>query len=97
MRLGVELGEIIAAGILKAPLALFCTYKGRQLSATLRPDGSVDFDGTAYESCSQAAETARGTAPGRRMNTNGWSFWRYDDRGAARQLTHARGAFLAAR
>jgi len=82
MRLGVELGEIIAAGILKAPLALFCTYKGRQLSATLRPDGSVDFDGTA---------------PGRRMNTNGWSFWRYDDRGAARQLTHARGAFLAAR
>jgi len=39
------------------------------------------FQGTKYKTCSSAADFARGTVTGRRMNTNGWVFWQYRDEG----------------
>lgn len=94
---GVALSELIAAGALKAPLALFRRYKGRQMEAMLLPDGKVQFAGATYDTCSTAAENARGTVTGRRMNTNGWTFWQYDDDGVKRELAYARARFVRER
>jgi hypothetical protein len=76
--LGVTLADLLAAGYLTAPLALFRQYKGRRMQATLLPDNKVEFEGKIYDSCSTAAEVARSTVTGRRMNTNGWMFWQYE-------------------
>jgi Restriction Enzyme Adenine Methylase Associated len=71
----VTLQDIIAAGLLSPPLALFRKYRGTKLTAQLLPNGKVEYHGHTYDSCSTPAELARGTITGRRMNTNGWSFW----------------------
>lgn len=92
---GVSLQQIVQSGLLAAPLKLFRKYKGRSLQAILRSDGTVEFDGQSFASCSTAAEHARGTVTGRRMNTNGWSFWQYTDGdGKSRELQHARNLYL---
>lgn len=91
---GVMLGQLIEAGFLKAPLALFREYKGRQLDATLLPNGNIKFGGKTYDTCSQAAEQARSTVTGRKMNTNGWRFWQYEDGGVNREIAHARQRYL---
>ncbi len=77
---GVSLPDLIAAGLLAPPLRLFRRYKGQEIEALLMPDGKVEFQGTLYDSCSTAAEIARGTMTGRRMNTNGWTFWQWLDK-----------------
>jgi len=92
---GVTLGQLISSGFLKAPLTLFRKYKGHELNATLLPDGSVEFGGQTYESCSLAAGEARGSVTGRLMHTNGWKFWQYDEGGVKRELDYARQQFLA--
>jgi hypothetical protein len=72
-----SLADVIAAGLLMPPLPLFRRYKGAKLEASLLPDARVEFKGTVYDTCSAAAEMARGSITGRRMNTNGWTFWQY--------------------
>jgi hypothetical protein len=68
------------------------------MEAKLLPDGAVEFDGTRFDSCSTAAETARSTITGRKMNTNGWSFWQYQDaNGKTLTLFDARERFLKAK
>jgi predicted type IV restriction endonuclease len=95
---GVRLADVIGAGILSPPVKLFRKYKGRQLEATLLPDGGVEFQGTRYRTSSTAAEVARGTITGRKMNTNGWSFWQYvGGDGQARELIAARNEFLSSK
>jgi hypothetical protein len=74
---GVALADLITAGILSPPLALFRKYKGRRLEATLLPVGAVEFQGQRYDTCSAAAEAARASITGRTMHTNGWTFWQY--------------------
>jgi hypothetical protein len=92
----VNLLDIIGAGLLTVPLALFCKYRGTKLQATLLPDGKVEFQGATYDSCSLAADLARGTITGRRMNTNGWIFWQYiGPDGKVNVLADARKRFLA--
>ena len=54
-------------------------YKGTDLESSLLPDGAVEFRGTSYDSCSSAAEQARASVSGQRMNTNGWVFWQFLD------------------
>jgi hypothetical protein len=78
-RFGVALADIIAAGLLSTPVRLFREYRGQLMEATLRPDGGVEFQGKRFDSCSTAAEFARSTITGRRMNTNGWQFWQFLD------------------
>jgi hypothetical protein len=82
----VTLLQLIAAGLLPAPTNLTRKYKGRVLEATLLADGSVEFEGVRYDSCSSAAAHARGTVSGRPMATNGWDFWLFSD-GDGRRLT----------
>jgi predicted type IV restriction endonuclease len=92
-----SLGDLIGAGLLKPPVRLFRKYKGHMLEATLESDGSVTFGGTAYKTCSTAAEVARSTVTGRKMNTNGWSFWQFEDgAGKKHELDTVRKAYLAA-
>lgn len=92
--ISVSLVDLIAGHVLRPPLRLFRKYKGHVLEATLQADGKVAFQGEAFDSCSSAAETARKTVTGRRMNTNGWSFWQYEDGdGKKRTLDHARARF----
>lgn len=81
---GVQVKDLIAAGLITPPLALEKTYKGHRLTATIREDGSILFDGRAYASLSTAAGMARKTiigAPEGRdyPQTNGWTFWRFRD------------------
>jgi predicted type IV restriction endonuclease len=91
-----KLADIIAAGLLTPPVRLFRKYKGKVMEATLLPDGSVEFEGTRYNTCSMAADTARSTITGRKMNTNGWVFWQYaDSNGKTFELIEARGRYLA--
>lgn len=92
----VALADLIAAGLLQIPCRLFRKYKGHQLEATLQPDGKVKFGENGYDSCSTAAEVARGTVTGRRMNTNGWVFWQFEGADGRRQiLDELRRKFVA--
>jgi hypothetical protein len=89
---GRTLAEIIRAGLLAPPLKLFRRYKGKRLEATLLADGAVEFQGQRYTTCSAAAEAARATVSGKKMNTNGWTFWRYEGAGGKKHtLAEARG------
>jgi hypothetical protein len=91
----VTLEQVIQAGLLRTPLKVFRKYKGKVMQATVQADGSVEFDGQKFASCSSAAEHARSTVTGRKMNTNGWTFWQYtDENNKKRELVHARECFL---
>ena len=93
---GVSLADLIRAGLLKTPARLFCTYKGHALEARLLGDGTVEFEGRKYASSSAAGEAARATVTGRKMNTNGWSFWQVEgDGGKPQTLEQVRKAHLA--
>ncbi len=90
-----NLKDVIGAGLLMPPLTLFRKYRGTKLEAILLVDGRVEFSGAAYDSCSTAAETARGSITGRKMHTNGWVFWQYvGSDGRVYLLSEARAQFL---
>jgi predicted type IV restriction endonuclease len=92
----VRLADLIAASLLSPPVRLFRKYKGKMMEATLLPDGAVEFGQVRYRTCSTAAETARSTITGRKMHTNGWSFWQFlDTEGKTSTLAAVRKAFLA--
>lgn len=96
--MGVSLQDLIADGLLRPPLKLSRHYKGRDLDAMLHKDGTVEFQGKRYASCSTAATTARGTVIGGQPHTHGWKFWRF--RGADGQLValdQVRTGFIKAR
>jgi predicted type IV restriction endonuclease len=91
-----NLQDLIGAGLLTPPLRLFRKYKGKLMEARLLPQGTVEFEGQTFNTSSSAAEFARSTVTGRKMQTNGWSFWQYLD-AAEKTLTlyDAREKFLA--
>lgn len=81
-RPGVQISDLITARLIQPPLELEKHYRGVRLTATVQQDGSIVFDGQAYNSLSTAAGMARksiiGAPPGRKYpQTNGWTFWRY--------------------
>ena len=95
VKYGAALQDVIGASVLSAPCPLFRKYKGKMMDATLRLDGKVEFEGVVYDTCSSAAEFARSTVTGRKMNTNGWSFWQFTDNdGKKKTLFDARQRFL---
>jgi len=53
------IGNLIHAGLIRAPFRIEREYKGVHLSGLVRPDGKVEFDGQAYDSLSTAAGMAR--------------------------------------
>ena len=96
--LGISLADVIGAGILSPPVPLFRRYRDRDMKAILLPDGSVEFEGTVYRTCSTAPEHVRGTVTSGNMNTNGWTFWQYrDGDGKPKERSAARNEFLVRR
>ena len=98
---GTTVGDLIEAGLIRPPLRLEREYKGVQVTATVRPDGKVEFDRQAYDSLSTAAGMARksvvGAPAGREYpQTNGWIFWMYADEAAGelREIDHLRQSYL---
>jgi hypothetical protein len=80
----VTLRDLISSGTVRPPLDIETTYKGHRLVARIEANGSVTWDGTAYDSISIAGAMARksivGAPPGREYPpTNGWTFWRFKD------------------
>jgi hypothetical protein len=97
-RYAASLLDIIGAKVIAVPCALFKVYKGKTMTATLLPDGKVEFEGVAYDTCSSAAEAARSTVTGQKMNTNGWTFWQITDKdGTNKTLDDIRQRFLETR
>jgi hypothetical protein len=70
---GVELSDLIGAGLLEEGLTLHARRKrleGR--TATVLPDGAIDVDGVRYSTPSGAARAVAGSSE------NGWGFWLVD-------------------
>jgi len=95
-------GNLVQAGLIRTPFRIEREYKGVHLTALVRPDGKVEFDGQVYDSLSTAAGMARksvvGTPAGRPYpQTNGWTFWMYSDEdgGELREIDHLRQNYLA--
>lgn len=99
----VSLRDLIRAELIHPPLVLQKTYKGRELTARVELDGRVSFDGTSYNSLSISAGTARasivGSPPGRKyIETNGWTFWQFqDDDGRLKPMDALRQRYAARR
>jgi hypothetical protein len=98
------IANLIQAGIIRTPLRLEKEYKGVHLTAVIRQDAKIEFDGQAYDSLSTAAGMARKSVVGAPAGqpfpqTNGWTFWLYSDAegGALREVNHLRQQFLAQR
>ncbi|PWU08145.1 MAG: restriction endonuclease [Terriglobia bacterium] len=80
--LEVRLTDLIAAGLINAPLGLEKEYKGVHLKAVVQTDGTVLLDSISYDSLSTAGGMARksviGSPPDRAYpQTNGWTFWKF--------------------
>jgi hypothetical protein len=91
---GIALADLIRAGILSSPLRLFRKYKGQLVEASVLSDGAVEFQGQSYRTSSAAAEAARKSITGKRLNTNGWTFWQYQSAdGKTLTLADARKRF----
>ena len=95
-------GDLIEAGLIRPPFRIEREYKAVHLTAAVRPDGKVEFDGQVYDSLSTAAGMARksvvGAPAGRPYpQTNGWTFWMYSDEdgGELREIDHLRQSYLA--
>ena len=92
---GVSLTDLLQNNLISAPLKLFKKYKGVDLEAIVQRDGTVEFKGQTFTSCSSAAEHARGSVIGGKPNTNGWTFWQFRAMdGRVVQLDQPRQAFL---
>ena len=61
------------AEYISTPMLLRARFKGEILTARVRRDGTVRFDGKVYTSPSMAAATAC-----KRRTCNGWTFWQYE-------------------
>lgn len=82
---GIEVQNLIEAGIIHAPFNIEVKFKKQEFSASIQADGSILFQGKKYDSLSVAAGMARNIANGpppdgrKYWQTNGWSFWKYRD------------------
>jgi hypothetical protein len=94
-RYEVTLKQLLDAGLIKPGTQLHQRYLGRDVTATVEPDGRVRVGTEVYNSLSIAAGVARvavkGPPPdGRRYyQTNGWTFWEYADADGKRQPIEA--------
>jgi len=91
---GPSLQELIAAGILKPPITLVRTYKGKELSASILPTGQVRVGKVDYDSPSTAAVAAMRDITGIERTANGWDFWQVPTPDGARM---ALGSFRRAK
>jgi hypothetical protein len=76
----VKLSDLVLAGVVPAGSSLSKTYLTVDLTAFVREDARVEFNGATYSSLSAAGEAARifvlGNAAGTTSTqTDGWGFW----------------------
>ncbi len=67
-------GAPVLAKYANRPARLRRRYKGKLLTARVRPDGSIRFAGEVFNSPSLAARAAAG----RQSAMSGWHFWSYE-------------------
>jgi len=65
-------GEAVLATYIKGPIKLKAKFKGENIAARVRKDGTISLRGRRYSSPSLAAEAVCKRA------SNGWMFWRYE-------------------
>ena len=56
--------NLIEAGLIRPPFRIEREYKAAHLTAVVRPDGKVEFDGQVYDSLSTAGGMARKSVSG---------------------------------
>jgi hypothetical protein len=98
----ITIGNLIQAGLIRTPLRIERKYRDVHLTAVVRQDGKVEFDGRGYDSVSTAAGMARKSVVGAPSGqpfpqTNGWKFWMYSDDGVLREIDQLRQSYLAQR
>ena len=94
---GGTLADLIAAGVLKPPVQLMRTYKGKELGATILPTGKVRVGKDEFDTPSSAAVAAIAQMTGKEPQTNGWDFWQVPTSDGTRvALATYRGAKLGA-
>lgn len=107
---GVNLSDLVGAGLLPAGGKIRARYKGADFVATVRPDGNLVLRGRLFVSLrrggsplSTAAGFAMSTvrqdpAGGKMPAADGWLFWKYvDANGHRRPLAELRRQFLGQR
>jgi hypothetical protein len=97
--LGFRKSEVIPLllreGLLTAGMRIVGDYRGHELTASITPDGRIDFRGAVYSSPSAAGAAAKQFVSGKFLATDGWSFWHYVDGGAKVNLSVARQKYLS--
>jgi hypothetical protein len=84
-RYDVAVKDLLDAQLIRPGAELRKRYLGRNLSATVEPDGRVRFEDEVYNTLSVAAAAARVSVKGpppdgrRYYQTNGWTFWECED------------------
>jgi len=94
-RYDVTVKQLLDAGLIGTGTQLHQRYLGREVTATVEPDGRIQVGGEVYNSLSIAGGVARAgvkgpPAGGRRYyQTNGWTFWQYTDASGKQQPMEA--------
>jgi hypothetical protein len=103
-RYDVTVKDLLDAGLIQPGARLRQRYLGQDVSAMVEPDGRVRFGDEVYKSLSIAAGEARVAVKGppqdgrKRWQTNGWTFWEYEDEGGkTRPLEALREQYLRER
>ncbi|MFO1077113.1 MAG: type I restriction enzyme HsdR N-terminal domain-containing protein [Planctomycetota bacterium] len=79
---GNDLLALIESGVLRPPVTLSRTYKGKNLSGTVLGNGKVRVGSVDHESLSRAAVAVIASMTGKEQPTNGWDFWRVEHQGS---------------
>lgn len=69
-----RVADLLAAGLIDDGTILTLRYRGVEHTATVSPNGEVEYDGRPHASLSSAARTACAGA-----SVNGWTAWRLFD------------------
>ena len=100
----VSVKDLLDAGLIRPGLKLRKRYLGSEVEATIEPDGRVRYGSETFKSLSIAAGAARVAVKGppsdgrRYYQTNGWTFWEYEDEaGRRREIQEIRERYLADR
>jgi hypothetical protein len=85
-RSGVDIPQLMSAGLLKAGDTLIAVHRGTEHQATVLDDGRIKLaGGEAFTSLSGAAAYAKRT-----KSANGWEFWQLQERRERRPLKEIR-------
>lgn len=101
-RYDVTVKQLLDAGLIRPGTQLRQRYLGRDVTATVEPDGRVRVGSEVYNSLSIAGGAARVSVKGPPADgrsyyqTNGWTFWEYvDANGKQRPMEALRKRYLS--